>query len=104
MFCEFNWRYNCARSQSKPQQAAALEPRRRQLGVTHRMLNILVPEIVLYGSGIDAVVRQLEPTSVPKHVRMNLHVEASRLASALDHRLEAAFGEWHPAFTDEDEW
>ena len=46
----------------------ALKPRRRQLGVTHRMPDRLVPEIGLDGSGIDAVVRELEPTRMAKHV------------------------------------
>ena len=46
----------------------ALKPRRRQLGVTHRMPDRLMPEIGLDGSGIDAVVRELEPTRMAKHV------------------------------------
>ena len=46
----------------------ALKPRRRQLGVTHRMPDRLMPEIGLDGSGIDAAVRELEPTRIAKHV------------------------------------
>ena len=46
----------------------ALKPRRRQLGVTHRMPDRLMPEIGLDGSGIDAAVRELEPTRMAKHV------------------------------------
>jgi hypothetical protein len=39
-----------------------LEPRRRQLGVAHRVLDQLVADIGLDRTGIDAVVGQLEPT------------------------------------------
>jgi hypothetical protein len=33
----------------------------------------------LDGSGIDAVVGQLEPAGMAQHVRVNLHIEASGL-------------------------
>ena len=55
----------------------AFEARRRQLGITHRMLDRFVPEVGLDRTGIDALVRQLEPTGMPQHVRVDFHIEAS---------------------------
>jgi hypothetical protein len=40
----------------------AFEARRRQLGITHRMLDRFVPEVGLDRTGIDALVRQLKAT------------------------------------------
>jgi len=50
------------------------------------------------GPGIDAVVSQLEAAGVAQHVRVDLHIEAYSLTSALNHRLEATLGEWRAAF------
>jgi hypothetical protein len=82
----------------------SFEPSRRQLGVAHRMLDRLVAKIGLDRLGIDTVVGQLEPAGVAEHVRVDLHIEASSLASALDHRLKAALGEGRAAFRSEHEW
>jgi len=38
-----------------------------------------------------------------KHVRVDLDIEPSSLASALDHRLKATLGEWRAAFRCEHE-
>src|SRR5580693_264449 len=62
------------------------------------MLDRLVAEIGLDRSGIDAVVGQLEAAGVAQHVRVDLHIEAYSLTSALDHRLKATLGEWRAAF------
>jgi hypothetical protein len=53
------------------------------------MLDRLVAEIGLDGPGIDAVVSQLEAAGVAQHVRVDLHIEAYSLTSALNHRLKA---------------
>ena len=53
------------------------------------MLDRLVAEIGLDRAGVDALVSQLEAASVAQHVRVDLHIEACSLNSALDHRLEA---------------
>ena len=60
-------------------------------------------KIGLDRSGIDAVVRQLKPAGMAQHVRVDLHIEPSSLASALDHRLKATLGEWRAAFRCEHE-
>jgi hypothetical protein len=67
------------------------------------MLDRFVAEIRLDSPGVDAIVRQLEPTGMPQHVRVKLHIEASGLTGPLDQRLEAALGKWSPSLTDEDE-
>ena len=66
------------------------------------MLDRLVAEVGLDRPGIDAVVGQLE-AAVAQHVRVDLHIEPSSLASALDHRLKATLGEWRAAFRGEHE-
>jgi len=48
-------------------------------------------QITLDGSRIDAVVRQLVAAAMPQHVRVDLHVKASRAGRAFHHGLEAAF-------------
>ena len=58
------------------------------------MLDRRVAEIGLDRPGIDAVVSQLEAASMAQHVRVDLHIEPSSLASALDHCLIATLGEW----------
>ena len=67
------------------------------------MLDRLVAEIGLDGPGIDAVVSQLEAAGVAHHVRVDLHIEAYSLTSALDHRLKATLSEWRTAFRCEHE-
>ena len=67
------------------------------------MLDRLVAEIGLDGPGIDAVVSQLKAAGVAQHVRVDLHIEAYSLTSALDHRLKATLGEWRAAFRCEHE-
>ena len=67
------------------------------------MLDRLVAKVGLDRSGIDAVVGQLEAASVAQHVRVDLHIEAYSLTSALNHRLEATLGEWRAAFRCEHE-
>jgi hypothetical protein len=49
-----------------------LEPGRGQLGVPDRVLDVLVPEIGLKGSGVVSLGSQCEPASVPQHVRVGL--------------------------------
>jgi len=46
----------------------ALEPIGRQLGVAHRVLNVLVAEVGLQSAGIMPFVGQGESKGVPQHV------------------------------------
>jgi len=52
-----------------------LEPRRRQLGIAHRMLDVPMPQVSLESSGIMPFVGQREPAGVPQHVRMSLEAQ-----------------------------
>jgi hypothetical protein len=45
--------------------------RSRESSVANRVLNILVPEIVLQRSGVVAIIGELEAASVPQHVGMH---------------------------------
>jgi hypothetical protein len=66
-----------------------LEPIRRQLGVAHRVLDVLVAETVLQGSGIVPVVGELIAARMPQHVRMQLERHPGGLAKPLDEMVEA---------------
>ena len=49
-----------------------LEPRRRQLRVAHRMLDIAVPEVSLQGARIVPFVGQRVTAGVAEHMRVHL--------------------------------
>jgi hypothetical protein len=49
-----------------------LEPRWCQLGISDRVLDVLVPEIGLQRSGVVAVIRHLVAAGMPEHVRVRL--------------------------------
>jgi len=60
--------YFGSRAVSTPE---VLEPMRRQLGVAHRVLNILVPQPSLQRPCVVAGVRQGVAAAVAQHVRMD---------------------------------
>ena len=66
---------------------------RRQLGVAHRVLNVLVPEVDLQGAGIVAFVGEGKAAGMAQHVRVGLEAKLGRRASALDHAGKAGRGE-----------
>ena len=49
-----------------------LKAARRQLGVSHGVLDVTVAEVSLQRSRIVALVRQREATGVAEHVRVSL--------------------------------
>src|SRR5215475_13633983 len=65
-----------------------LESVGRHFGVPDRVLNVLVPEVVLQGSRIVAIVGELEPTGVAKHVRVDGEWQLGGLTEALDKPVE----------------
>jgi len=71
--------------------------------VAHDVLNVLVAQISLQGAGVVTVVGQLA-AGMAQRVRVDFHIEASRLACMFQHRLEAPLREGRPARADEDEW
>jgi hypothetical protein len=80
-----------------------LEPRRRQLGVPHRVLNVSVAEVGLQGAGVVALVGQGITASVSKHVRVRLEAQLGLLARPFDHAGEASRAEGRPPFRGEHE-
>ena len=69
-----------------------LEPVGRHVGVPDRVLNVLVPEVVLQGPGVVAIVREFEPTGVAKHVRVDGEWHLGGLPEALDEPVETVIG------------
>ena len=65
-----------------------LEAVGRHFGVPDRMLNVLVPEVVLQGPRVVAVVGELEPAGMAKHVWVDREWHLGGLADALDEAVE----------------
>jgi len=78
-----------------------LEPVGRHVGVPDRVLNVLVPEVVLQGPGVVAIVREFEPTGVAKHVRVDGEWHLGGLPETLDESVETDGTDWPAAFGNE---
>ena len=52
------------------------------------MLDVLVPEVVLQGPRVVAIICELEPTGVAKHVGMDREWHLGDLPEALDEPVE----------------
>ena len=59
-----------------------LEPLGAELRVSHGVPNIFVPQVLLHGARVVAVVGELVAGGMPQHVRMNREGEGGELASA----------------------
>jgi hypothetical protein len=70
--------------------AAGLEPRRRQLGIAHGVLNVPVAEVGLQGPRVVPLVRQRVAAGVPEHVRVRLEAQLCLGTRPLDHAGEAS--------------
>ena len=62
----------------------SLKPIWCQLGVPHRVLDILVAQIVLDRPGVMSLVRQIEPTGMAQHVGVDREIELSLPACSGD--------------------
>ena len=65
-----------------------LESVGRHFGVSDRVLDVLVPEVVLQGPRVVAIVSQLEPTGMAKHVRVDREWHLGGFPEALDKPVE----------------
>jgi hypothetical protein len=74
-----------------------LEAVGRHFGVPDRVLNVLVPEVVLQGPRVVAIVGELEPTSMAKHVRVDREWHVSGFPDALDEPVETDGTDWPAA-------
>jgi hypothetical protein len=80
-----------------------LEPRRRQLGIAYRMLNIAVPKVSLQRPRIVSLVSQRVAAGVAQHVRVCLEPKLGHDPRPLDHAGKAGRAERRPALGGEDE-
>src|SRR5262249_43007570 len=74
-----------------------LEPVWRHFGVPDRVLNVLVPEVVLQGSRVVAIVGELEPTGMAQHVGVDRKWHLGSLPDALHKPVEANRTDWSAA-------
>jgi hypothetical protein len=65
-----------------------LEPVGSHFGVSDRVLDVLVAEIVLQGPRVVAIVREFEPAGMAKHVRVDREWHLGGLPEALDEPVE----------------
>src|SRR5262249_42684024 len=68
-----------------------LEPGRRQFGVAHRVLDVLVAEVGLERSRVDAAIGEMKPASMPEHVRVHREIDLGRDAES-GHQLAESGG------------
>jgi len=78
-----------------------LEPVGRHVGVPDGVLNVLVPEVVLQGPGVMAIVRELEPAGVAKHVRVDRKWHLGGFPEALDKPVKTDGADWPTALGNE---
>src|SRR5262249_45456364 len=78
-----------------------VEPVWRHFGVSDGVLNVLVPEVMLQGPRVVAVVGQLEPTGMAKHVRVDGEWHLGDLAEALDEPMEPNGTDWSAGLGNE---
>src|SRR5262249_5429504 len=60
----------------------------RHVGVPDRVLDVLVPEVVLQSPRVVAIIGQLKPTGMAKHVRVDREWHLGDLPEALDEAVE----------------
>src|SRR5215468_2771693 len=78
-----------------------LETVGRHFGVSDGVLNVLVPEVVLQGPRVVAIVGELEPTGVAKHVWVDREWHLGGLAEALNEPVETDGTDWPAALGNE---
>src|SRR5262245_9285710 len=78
-----------------------LEAVGRHVGVPDGVLNVLVPEVVLQGPRVVAVVGELESTGMAKHVWVDREWHLGGLPDTLDEAMEADGADRPTAFGNE---
>jgi len=74
---------------------------RCHFGVPNRVLDVLVPEVVLEGARVVTVICELEPTGVAKHVWVDRKWHLGGFADALDEAVETDGADWPAALGNE---
>src|SRR6516164_9710831 len=78
-----------------------LESVGRHFGVSDRVLDVLVPEVVLQGPRVVAIIGQLEPAGMAEHVRVDREWHLGGLAEALSEPVETGGTDWPAALGNE---
>ena len=65
------------------------EPVGRHFGVPDGVLNVLVPEVLLQGPRVMAIICELEPAGMAKHVGVDREWHLGGLPDTLDEAMEA---------------
>jgi hypothetical protein len=65
------------------------------------VLDVLVAEVVLEGARVVAVIGELEPTGMAKHVRVDREWHLGGLAEPLDEAVETDGADWSAALGNE---
>src|SRR5262249_22673189 len=76
----------CPRLRSAPPKV--LEPVGRHFGVSDRVLDVLVPEVMLQGPRVVAIIGELKTTGMAQHVWVDRERHLRSLADALDEAVE----------------
>src|SRR5262249_16009786 len=74
-----------------------------KLGISHRVHDVAVPQVVLQRAGVDAVVGELEAAAMAQHVRMSRERKFGQFSSPADHFEEPGPRHRAAAFGVEDE-
>src|SRR6516162_6260182 len=77
------------------------EPVGRHFGIPDRVLNVLVPKVVLQGRRVGAFVGELKPAGMAKHVWVDREWHPGGLPEALDKPVETDGAYWTAAFGNE---
>src|SRR6516164_2020158 len=77
------------------------EPVGRHFGIPDRVLNVLVPKVVLQGPRVVAIIGQLEPAGMAEHVRVDRERHVSGFPEPLDEAMEADGADWPAALGNE---
>ena len=68
------------------------EPVGRHFGIPDRVLNVLVPEVLLQGPRVVAIICELESAGMAQHVWVDRERHLGSLADALDEAVESLTG------------
>src|SRR5262245_735937 len=78
-----------------------LESVGRHFGVPHGVLDVLVAEVVLQGPRVVAIIGELEPAGMAKHVRVDREWHLGDLPEALHEPVETDGTDWPTALGNE---
>src|SRR6516165_8616176 len=77
------------------------EPVGRHFGIPDRVLNVLVPKVVLQGPRVVAIIGQLEPAGMAQHVGVDREWHLRGFPEALDKPVETDGTDWAAALGNE---